>query len=233
MNLNLYTTISKLNNNMKKEKFKFYASATSKSHGNWLQPLGFEPTDNLTNADLIVFGGGADIDPNTYGEKPGSSTYASPQREKQEKEDYNRALKLGIKMYGTCRGLQFLCAMAGGKLIQDVTNHQGDHSMTTYDGVKIRTNSIHHQMINPYVLDSKNYRILAWTSTRISRRYFGAKDKSVYLPYEFKEIEAAYFPKINAMGIQGHPEMMYGSAFYEPTIEWMQNTFLKFFNNEL
>lgn len=124
--------------------------------------------------------------------------------------------------------------MAGGKLIQDVTNHGGDHSMTTFDGVKIRTNSIHHQMINPYNLKSdKDYKILGWTTKRISTRYLGAKDRPVYLPVEFKEIEAAYFPKINAMGIQGHPEMMFGYGSYDATIEWMQTTFMKFFNDEL
>lgn len=87
------------------KKYKYYASATSKSHGNWLEPLGFESTDKLEEADLVVFGGGADIEPATYGEKPNSRTYASPQREKQERQDFEKATKLGIKMYGTCRGL--------------------------------------------------------------------------------------------------------------------------------
>lgn len=106
--------------------------------------------------------------------------------------------------------------------------------MTTYDKVQVRVNSIHHQMINPYNLKSgRDYKILAWTTKRISKRYLGAKDRTIYLPFEFKEIEAAYFPKINAMGIQSHPEMMYGSRTYEATISWMQNTFMKFFNNEL
>ncbi len=216
------------------KKYKYFASATGRGHGNWLEPLGFEFTASLEDADVIIFGGGADIEPSTYGEKEGSRTYSSPERERREKKDFEKGLKLGKKMYGTCRGLQFLCAMAGGKLIQDVTGHGGDHSMTTFDGVKIRTNSIHHQMINPYNLKpGKEYKILGWTSKRISTRYLGAKDRSVALPVEFKEIEAAYFPKINAMGIQGHPEMMFGSKYYDATIEWMQTTFMKFFNDEL
>lgn len=216
------------------KKFKYFAAATSKSHGNWLEPLGFEPTNSIEECDVVIFGGGADIDPSTYGEQESSRTYASPEREKEEKKYFHIAKKLGKKMYGTCRGLQFLCAMAGGKLIQDVTNHSGDHSITTFDGVKIRTNSIHHQMINPYNLKpNKDYRILAWTSVRISTRYLGAKDRSIPLPVEFKEIEVAYFPKINALGIQGHPEMMYHTKHFDATIEWMQTLFMKFFNNQL
>ncbi len=216
------------------KKLKYYASATSKGHGNWLHDIGFESTDNIEESDVVVFGGGADIEPETYDEKPGSRTYTSPQREKKEIEDFKKAQELGIKCYGTCRGMQLLCAMAGGKLIQDVTNHSGDHTIKTYDGVQIRVNSIHHQMVNPYNLKSeKDYKILAWTSKRISKRYLGANDKSVYLPWQFKEIEVIYFPKINSMAIQSHPEMMYGSKSYSATIEWMQNTFLKFFNNEL
>ncbi len=217
-----------------KNEHKFYASATSKGHGNWLTPLGFSSTDVLEDADVIIFGGGADIDPATYGEEPSKRTYTSPEREKEEKEDFDKGRKLGKKMVGICRGLQFLCAMAGGKLIQDVTNHHGDHFMTTFDKMNFRTNSIHHQMINPYVIKNpKDYKILAWTTKKISSRYFGAGDKSIWLPHEFKEIEAAYFPKIDSFGVQYHPEMMYYGSHTNAAVEWTQNTFRKFFNNEL
>lgn len=88
-----------------KKELKYYASATSKGHGNWLEPLGFSSTDKLEEADVVIFGGGADIMPQTYGEEASSRTYASPEREKKEEADFQKALKLGIKMYGTCRGL--------------------------------------------------------------------------------------------------------------------------------
>lgn len=186
---------------------KFYASACHGSHGNFLAPLGFEQTGNLEEADVIIFGGGADVEPGTYGEEPGSRTGTSPMREKQEKQDFEIGTKLGKKFFGICRGHQFLTAMAGGKLIQDVSNHAGsDHEITTFDGITVRTNSIHHQMINPYVIKNKSdYKILAWTKRRISKRYLGANDKPVLLPWEFKEIEAIYFPKINALSVQYHP----------------------------
>jgi gamma-glutamyl-gamma-aminobutyrate hydrolase PuuD len=121
--------------------------------------------------------------------------------------------------------------MAGGKLIQHVSNHSGDHDIMTSDRLTFRANSIHHQMINPYNLDSKQYKILAWSSRPLSKVYLGGKGK-IWLPVDFKEIEAIYFPQINAMGVQYHPEMMYGHH-YDGILDWTRKSFLKFFNNEL
>lgn len=89
----------------KEKQLKYYCSATSTGHGNWLEPLGFVNTLVLEEADVVIFGGGADIEPNTYGEQPSSRTYVSSEREKKEREDYHKAHKLGIKCFGTCRGL--------------------------------------------------------------------------------------------------------------------------------
>jgi hypothetical protein len=111
------------------------------------------------------------------------------------------------------------------------------HEMSTYDGITVRTNSLHHQMANPYDMNPKDYRILAWSSKRISDRYLGAKDKSVMLPFHFKEIEAIYFPNIKAIGVQYHPEMMWregaSAKDREPVMTWTQKTFLRFFHDKL
>lgn len=188
------------------KSYKYYTSTCGPSNGNFLKDLGFTHTTDLKKSDVIIFGGGADINPETYGELPAGRTYVSDAREKVEKADFREGLKLGKKMFGICRGQQLLCALAGGKLIQDVTGHGGDHSITTFDDLKVRTNSIHHQMINPYVIKNpKDYKILAWSTKRLSSRYIGARDKPVYLPWDFKEIEAIIFPKINAFSVQFHP----------------------------
>ena len=210
----------------------YYCSECS-DHGNWLNPLGFKQIDNIEQADLVIFGGGSDVDPATYGEKKNPRTYSHSARDIGEKRDFKIALEKGIPMYGICRGIQFLCAMAGGKLIQHVNNHGGSHRVSTFDELVIEANSMHHQMINPYGLPAGNYKILAWTPSRLSNTYLGETDKSITLPWDFKEIEAAYFPKINAMGVQYHPEMMYGSKNYGPVMQWTQNTFTKFFNKQL
>lgn len=187
---------------------KYYTSACGLSNGNFLDPLGFEGTKNFEEADVIIFGGGADIDPSTYGEEPSKSTHPSKEKEKEEKEDFHKAKKLGKFMVGICRGHQLITALAGGKLIQDVSGHGGNgHDMTTFDGLKVQTNSMHHQMANPYTMDSHDYQILAWSTKRRSTKYLGAKDKRVYLPWDFKEIESIYFPKLRALGFQFHPRL--------------------------
>lgn len=215
------------------KKFKFYASACSEGHGTWLKDLGFEVTSSLEDCDVVIFGGGADIEPETYGEEAGTQTYVSSKREEKEREDFKRGSALGKKFFGICRGHQLLCALAGGKLIQHVTNHSGgDHDIKTSDNFTFRTNSIHHQMINPYPMNPKDYKILAWSSKPLSKVYLGAKDSRVWLPVDFKEIEAIFFPNINALGVQYHPEMMYG-PHHTGVLDWTKKTFLRFFNNEL
>lgn len=214
--------------------YKYYTSACGSNNGNFLRELGFKYVDNLKDADVVIFGGGSDIDPATYGEEPSGRTYPNKIRESQEKADFREGLKLGKKFFGICRGHQLLCAMAGGKLIQDVQGHGGDHYIMTFDEVRCKTNSIHHQMINPYTIKNpSDYRILAWSDKRRSGRYVGAKDKPVLLPWDFREIEAIIFPKINAFGVQYHPEMLYGAGKqYDGVMTWTQNTFMKFFNNK-
>lgn len=214
-------------------KKKYYTSECGQSNGNWIEPLGFEHTRDIRKADVIIFGGGADVEPSTYGEEPASGTYTNPNREKGERRDFKIAQDLGIPSVGICRGHQLLCALSGGKLIQDVSNHSGTHPVETFDGMVIVTNSIHHQMINPYDMEASKYRILAWTKRR-SPHYIGAKDKKVYLPHNFKEIEAVYFPHTNSLGYQYHPEMMFGGRNQgEPAITWTQNIFMKFFEGKL
>lgn len=215
-----------------KKPYKYYNSSCH-DHGAWLSTLGFEQVNNLEDSDVIIFGGGADIDPSTYDEEQGSRTSSSKSREEQEKKDFELGSTLGKKFFGICRGQQLLCALAGGKLIQHVTNHSGsDHDIVTSDNFTFRTNSIHHQMINPYMLNPKDYKILAWSSKRISKMYLGARDARVWLPYDFKEIESIYFPNINALSVQYHPEMMY-SSHHSGVLDWTRKMFLKFFNNEL
>ena len=58
------------------------------------------------------------------------------------------AQNLGISIIGVCRGAQFLCAFAGGKLIQHMTGHHGDHSITTVDGRVYQSSSDHHQLMD-------------------------------------------------------------------------------------
>jgi putative glutamine amidotransferase len=152
---------------------------------------------------MAIFTGGADVDPHFYGEKKSSMTCSHPARDKEELYAFQKLRQLNIPMFGICRGLQFLCAMAGGKLCQHLNGHGGGrHEMLTNDGRSIIVNSLHHQMILP---GDKNHILLGHAEPRLSNHYIGADDEPIEVPFEY---EAAYFPEINAVGVQYHPEMM-------------------------
>lgn len=226
--------------NSEKHSLKVYASYGHTGETNWIVPLGFEQTQNIDQADVVVFGGGKDIDPGFYGEKVGARTDSPSNRDKKEKEDFDYVQRLrkegkNVKIVGVCRGLQLICALSGGRLIQDVSNHCGNHFMSTFDKQKIPVNSIHHQMIYPYNLEKDKYKILGWSTNNLSSRYLNGKDKSMWLPTNFKELEVVLFKDTAALGYQLHPEMLFSrkNAEWGPTVKWCQDIFLDFYNDKL
>ena len=106
----------------------------------------FDVVKDSTKADVLMLTGGADILPEHYGEPPHYTTYHSPHRDAYEKPYINQFIKAGKPILGICRGAQFLCAIAGGKLVQDCTGHGSSHNVHTFDGKVLRTSSLHHQM---------------------------------------------------------------------------------------
>ena len=169
----------------------------------WL-PL-FDLVEYPQEADVILFTGGADIDPTFYGEPIGRRTYLSPARDIREKKLYDFSLSERKKFLGICRGAQFLCAMAGGRLAQHIEGHgqgfTGLHRIMNSDGEEMNVNSVHHQMMIPTGDDE----VLAWAEG-LSGVYLNGWDK----PIEGIEVEpeVVFFPTIQGLGIQCHPEAM-------------------------
>lgn len=229
-----------IKNDIKEERRgSMYCSDGHLYESNWLVPLGFKMTSKIEDADVVVFGGGQDIDHRFYNQARGKYTGGPTRRDIVEKRDFDIVqglIKEGkdVKCVGICRGHQLLCALAGGSLIQHVgDNHIGHHSMTTYNKNEFIVNSIHHQMIYPYNLPKKEYKILGWSTKPIASEYLNGGNKPMWLDEAFKEIEIVYFPKIKSLGIQSHPEMMFRNQSYDKFMGWLQDLFLKFFNNEL
>lgn len=112
--------------------------------------------------DLIIFSGGADIHPSIYGENITYSTGINKERDEIEIDILSKAMLLGIKVFGVCRGHQLINAYLNGRLIQDLfmgqkpgLTHSSPHSLTKtssdrfLDGITT-VNSLHHQgVISP------------------------------------------------------------------------------------
>lgn len=217
---------------------KVYCSYGHTSEANWILSLGFPLTHDISKASIVVFGGGKDVDPGFYGEKRGRNTDIPSMRDRAEKKDFEYVQKQRengkkIKTVGVCRGAQLICALSGGKLIQNITNHYGTHDLSTFDKLSLRVNSIHHQMVYPYNLDKKHYKILGWSTKNLSSEYLNGFNKSLWLPESFKEIEIIYFKNTDSLGIQSHPEMMFKIEKYKETMDWMTDLFTKFYEDKI
>jgi len=169
---------------------------------------GFTMAKDIKEADLLVFTGGADVDPQLYGERNISSSF-STHRDAYELDMYAKALEWDVPMFGICRGFQFLAVMNGGKLWQHVNNHTSSHDIVdTETGMVVKASSIHHQMVrqtgdmsvmavsnNPVVTQFKR----ADYELNISNHNAGMDDPL--------EIEAACWIETKSFGVQGHPEL--------------------------
>lgn len=167
-------------------------------------------TKNFDEADIVMFRGGADINPAIYGQKANEHTsWWSDDRDNLERNFFEKAIQSKKLIIGNCRGGQYGTAISGGKLIQHV-NHPGEHYCTTFKGTKYLMNSLHHQMMYPYDMNPEDYIVLSWTE-QLSPCHIGEDNKQIEFPKIaldekglFKEPEVVWYPKTRCLGIQGH-----------------------------
>jgi len=157
------------------------------------------PEDVTDDLDLLVLWGGSDVSPKYYGQVNIAAIDPDPRRDKLESQIVNKAVRLGIPMLGICRGSQFLCVMDGGTLWQHVENHAGIvHDILVGDKFCSVT-STHHQMMRP----SPDAVVLGVATP--SRSFTKVGERGPVVDHG-PEPEIVYFPKLKALGIQGHPE---------------------------
>lgn len=166
---------------------------------------------------LVVFTGGHDVSPELYDKTPHPRTSNSVSRDLVEVAICETARRNGIPMVGICRGAQFLCVMAGGSLVQDITGHLGSHKiLARYPNgelKRITVTSSHHQMQYPFNLEEHDdYEVLAFSPNPLSRHY--AFDKETTLSQDEAtqqlrlEPDVIWYPRLKALGAQFHPEWM-------------------------
>lgn len=164
--------------------------------------------DNISDADIVIFTGGEDVDPSLYGCARHHSTHSNINRDKQELAEFKK-IRPDQLVVSVCRGSQLMCVANGGKLIQNVTNHaiRSTHSIFESSSNKLyEITSTHHQMQYPFNLNSNDYTTLFYTTDTYSTIYEG--DGIDVPPYE---PEIVLYHKKNmprCLAIQGHPEYM-------------------------
>ena len=152
---------------------------------------------------LVVFTGGADVSPSLYGQEASRDTSCVPRRDIYETIAFHRAKALNKPMVGICRGAQFLCVMAGGKLCQHLTGHHMSHCMELWDGRRFEVSSTHHQMMLPF----PGTKVIGWSLKKQSYFYYGERNRQIE-PQPKREYEVMAWPHIRAAGMQYHPEAM-------------------------
>jgi len=111
------------------------------------------------SADLIIFSGGCDINPVSYGRNPSSKGWYDNERDELElgvMRDIRTGRLKTKKVFGICRGLQLMNVSFGGTLIQDITQEYGNphkysHPISwlspgVFSSIGM-VNSLHHQGI--------------------------------------------------------------------------------------
>lgn len=169
------------------------------------------PAD-VTDYDLVVFPGGEDVNPGMYGQR-NTYSYFNERRDDFESDVFQHALNANIKMFGVCRGHQFIHVKHGGSLYQDLKltagiGHAGPHTLTYVKRHPIMNffpddvNSLHHQGV----------RSLHSRASIIAT----AGEVPEILSYTYRDKEYA-------LTVQFHPEFMSGSEnfFNWLTTDWL------------
>lgn len=211
------------------KKRKAYVIGGGYSYINWMESV---LVDKMEDADLVVGTGGEDWDIEWYyeGNNPHHTVHSNIWRDRSEMPEFKKAIELGKKIIGICRGAQGGCILAGGKLIQHQSNPSIVHPMITNEGRIIYISSLHHQSQYPIGLtEGEDYKVLGWTENMLDYRFL---DSETQVANE-RELEIVYYPKIKFLAIQGHPEICFGhKEFYEST-KWHRNILNKFMEDKL
>jgi gamma-glutamyl-gamma-aminobutyrate hydrolase PuuD len=110
---------------------------------------GYEIVKEQLDADIVCFGGGADVTPELYGEI-NTHSYNNLMRDLKCVRIYNLSQLLGQICVGICRGGQFLHVMNGFKLYQHIEGHiNTTHTVTNQDRRdQFVVTSDHHQAMS-------------------------------------------------------------------------------------
>ncbi len=183
-----------------KYKRNVYVVGGANDYVNWMQA---KIVPKMEDADLVCFTGGSDVSPSFYGKKAHPTTCPNPGRDAVEYAEFQKAKALGKKMIGICRGSQFICVMAGGTLVQNMS-HPSRHMIhdVPTDREYIVASS-HHQMQDPWGVPGAYIIAMANESTILE----GEGGEIISMEGQPEIVQ--YTNGFNALAIQSHPEWQY------------------------
>lgn len=166
---------------------------------------GFAGARSVSDADIICFTGGEDVDPQLYGERALNTTYFNPARDQKEMEIFADAAALGKPMVGICRGSQFLNVMNGGKLWQHVNSHAVARGHAVLDVATGKTipnmTSTHHQMMIP----AKDTGLILALAQEATYKQNASKTWESIAP-KMEDVESVWYAGTKSLCFQPHPE---------------------------
>jgi len=207
------------------KKRKLYVVNGGAHDAKWILPLGFELTNNIDEAELVLGTGGSDWSPKYYGEQEHPFVSTNPSRDIYEFELFNQVIKKGIPFVGVCRSSQGASVLSGGKLVQHM-RHPVYHYIKTFDGQEFDLISTHHNLQWPFNLPPDDYKIIGWAEN-LSPYHEGGDQEEMDTPVE---PEIVYYKKTNMLGIQTHPECM---LLDDPAVIYCQNLVNKLIEGSL
>lgn len=196
------------------QEIKVYIVGSAKHYADFMKNI--KLTDDIGEANVVLFTGGEDVTPSLYGCKKHPRTSCNPKRDDEERKIFD-SIRSDQLVVGVCRGSQLMCVLNGGLLVQDCCNHA---LWTTHEIVNstycYQITSTHHQMQYPYNLPKKDYDLLYWSPVR-SNYWEGEKiDSNEIITNGEPEIVLYHKQgKPRCLAIQGHPEMIPDSPVSE------------------
>lgn len=182
-------------------------------------PMDADPSKFVSHLDAIVLTGGADLDPELYGQ-PNTASSVEPERDSLEWALLDAAVRQDLPVLGICRGLQLINVYFGGTLHQDIDGHArydvdpdrrihtvrfrpdtelaslyADFSVGPDPAGELSVNSLHHQSVD-----------------RVGNGL------TVSAQSDDGTVEGLEWPERRIVSVQWHPEML---AEMEPVFAWV------------
>ncbi len=214
-----------------------YVSSIAESGGiPVLVPLGLSPMqmdDLLNRLDGLLFSGGGDILPETYGSQSHSRVdNIDPDRDRVEIYLLERIMELKRPFFGICRGLQLINVALGGTLYEDLLDqYPGSLSHQTPETLP-RDHLWHSVIIDP---NSQIHQIMQQTEAQVNsqhhqgiRQLAASLKPSAYSPDGV--IEAFELPEYPfGVAVQWHPEWLKK----DPAMQALFNSFIHSATNHI